>query len=62
MTSSLSFGRKKSTIWNSLTGSECRYISSMVLILLAFTRRPSFVTGAHSFSSDLLPPLYHTLR
>src|ERR1700761_4044575 len=54
MTSSLSVGRKKSTIWNSLTGREKRYISSIDLILPSFTRRPSLVTGTLQKCKNLL--------
>merc|ERR1719470_435393 len=40
----------------SLIGREKRYISSKLLILPSFTRRPSLVTGIQSFSSFPLPP------
>merc|ERR1719483_717606 len=40
----------------SLMGREKREISSKLLILPSLTRRPSLVTGIHSFSSFPRPP------
>ncbi|CAY79644.1 hypothetical protein WN66_02271 [Saccharomyces cerevisiae] len=57
MTSSCKPGNKVSMIWNSLTGKECKKISSMVVILPALTNLPSLVTGTHPFSSVFLGPL-----
>ena len=48
--------RRKSTIWNSLIGSENKKISSIDLILPSFTKRPSLVTGTHSSFSPDFPP------
>merc|ERR1712192_19853 len=55
-TSSLRAGpRYRSMISCSLMGREKRWISSRDLILPSLTRRPSLVTGIHSFSSLPLP-------